>query len=102
MKPARRGLDGSIEAEAVESGQLQFLLDLNRLDDADRSVMSEPRQQRATGVIYRPETELESHYLHADLAAQFDARVWFQNTRAVAASRREPESGGEETFPFGV
>ncbi|MEQ8406194.1 MAG: protein-L-isoaspartate(D-aspartate) O-methyltransferase [Oceanicaulis sp.] len=102
VKAVRRGLESSIEAEAVESGQRQFLLDLNRLNDADRSVMSEPRLQRAIGVIYRPETELQSHYLHADLAAQFDAWVWFQNTRAVGASGREPESGGEDTFPFGV
>ncbi|MGB5193319.1 MAG: erythromycin esterase family protein [Polyangiales bacterium] len=37
------------------------------------------------GVIYRPETELQSHYFQAALPWQFDAYVWFNETRAVEA-----------------
>jgi erythromycin esterase-like protein len=102
VKAVRPGLDGSLEAEARASGHPQFLLDMTALGGSARSVLSEPRLQRAIGVIYRPETELQSHYLHADAAAQFDALVWFTVTHAVAASQRDPDAGGRETFPFGV
>jgi erythromycin esterase-like protein len=39
--------------------------------------------QRAIGVIYRPETERQSHYFQARLARQFDAIVYFDQSRAV-------------------
>jgi protein-L-isoaspartate(D-aspartate) O-methyltransferase len=39
--------------------------------------------ERAIGVIYRPETELQSHYFQAALPWQFDAYCWFNETRAV-------------------
>ena len=42
-----------------------------------------PRLERAIGVIYRPETELASHYFHAELARQFDEFIWFDRTEAV-------------------
>ncbi|MFP4518683.1 MAG: protein-L-isoaspartate(D-aspartate) O-methyltransferase [Oceanicaulis sp.] len=102
VKAVRPGLEGSIEAEAVQSGQPRFFLDMNALSTAARSVMTEPRLQRAIGVIYRPQTELQSHYLHADLARQFDAWVWFETTRPVAASQKDPDPGARETFPFAV
>ena len=46
--------------------------------------LSEPRLERAIGVVYRPDTELASHYFQAVLPAQFDEYVWFDETRAVA------------------
>jgi erythromycin esterase-like protein len=61
--------------------------------------------ERATGVIYRPETEWVSHYFHADLAAQFDVLLHFDETRAVEPMERTSEwDAGElaETYPFGV
>jgi len=33
--------------------------------------------------VYRPDTELESHYFQAVLPAQFDEYVWFDQTEAV-------------------
>jgi protein-L-isoaspartate(D-aspartate) O-methyltransferase len=42
-----------------------------------------PRLERAIGVVYRPDTELESHYFQAILPAQFDEYVWFDETGAV-------------------
>jgi len=42
-----------------------------------------PRLERAIGVIYRPETELQSHYFHASLPYQFDAWIWLDETHAV-------------------
>ena len=41
----------------------------------------EPRLERFIGVIYRPETERWSHYSEAILPQQFDAWVWFDETR---------------------
>jgi erythromycin esterase-like protein len=40
-------------------------------------------RERAIGVIYRPDTELQSHYFVADLLDQFDAVYHFDVTRAV-------------------
>jgi erythromycin esterase-like protein len=67
-----------------------------------RAALGAPRLERAIGVIYRPYTELQSHYFGAVLPEQFDAFVWFNETTAVtpladAGPAREPE-----TFPFGV
>ncbi|MDQ3368637.1 MAG: erythromycin esterase family protein [Myxococcota bacterium] len=39
--------------------------------------------ERAIGVIYRPSTELQSHYFAANIAAQFDAVIHFDTARAL-------------------
>jgi len=41
------------------------------------------RLERFIGVIYRPATELQSHYAETSLAQQFDAFLWFDETTAV-------------------
>ena len=48
----------------------------------------EPRLERAIGVIYRPETERLSHYFYARLPEQFDARIHFDQTRAIEPLER--------------
>ena len=54
-------------------------------------------------MIYRPETERWSHYSEAVLPEQFDAFVWFDETRALEAlGPPEPDHGLPETYPFGV
>src|SRR5262245_1475922 len=70
-----------------------------------RETLRDPKLKRAIGVIYRPDTERQSHYFHARLADQFDAVLHFDETRAVAPL--EPTADWEagevpETFPFGV
>jgi erythromycin esterase-like protein len=45
--------------------------------------LSQPMLERAIGVVYRPETEYSSHYFQAVLAEQFDAYVWFEETKAI-------------------
>jgi protein-L-isoaspartate(D-aspartate) O-methyltransferase len=60
-----------------------------------------PRLERAIGVIYRPETELASHYFHAVLPRQFDEWVWFDETRAVRPLQTHELEGTPETYPFG-
>ncbi|MDI6838390.1 MAG: erythromycin esterase family protein, partial [Rhizobiaceae bacterium] len=55
------------------------------------------------GVIYRPETERRSHYVEASLSSQFDAYVWFDETRAVHPLTVHSEHEGvPETYPFGL
>ena len=62
----------------------------------------EPRLERAIGVIYRPETERQSHYFFAHLAGQFDAVVHIDETRAVEPLERTVEwqrAEPPETYP---
>lgn len=65
-------------------------------------VLSQSLLERAVGVVYRPQSELLSHYFEAVLADQFDAYVWFEETRAVTPLGRERPHGAPETWPFGL
>jgi erythromycin esterase-like protein len=102
-KRVRPALAGSYEAVFHETQVARFLL---RCRDGDAArALSEPRLERAIGVIYRPDTERQSHYFNARLADQFDAVVHFDDTKAVEPLERTAEwEAGEvpETFPFGV
>lgn len=64
--------------------------------------LSHPLLERAVGVVYRPQSELLSHYFEAVLADQFDAYVWFEETRAVTPLGHERPKGAPETWPFGL
>ncbi len=66
------------------------------------SALSEVLLERAIGVVYRPRSELTSHYFQAVLAEQFDAWVWFEETRAVTPLGHERPHGAPETWPFGL
>ncbi len=80
-----------------------FLLPLRRPRRAEvRDELMAQRLERAIGVIYRPETELASHYFHAVLPAQFDEYVWFDETRAVTPLAAAPPRGVPDTYPFGL
>ena len=50
---------------------------------AVRDELTPLRLERAIGIVYRPETELESHCFHAVLPRQFDEYVWFDESHAV-------------------
>ena len=80
----------------------RFLLDLKR-DEALRERLLERRLERFIGVIYRPKTELRSHYADASLPQQFDAFVWFDKTTAVTPLGPEhARAGVPDTYPFGL
>jgi erythromycin esterase-like protein len=64
IKPVRPGLAGSWEALFHDTGIARFAL-LLRGNSKLAQALSTPRLQRAIGVIYRPETERQSHYLMA-------------------------------------
>ena len=80
-----------------------FLLPLRQpLKEITRKKLLVERLERAIGVIYRPETELQSHYFYASLANQFDEYIWFDETRAVDPLSKETMKGMPDTFPFGL
>jgi erythromycin esterase-like protein len=101
VRPARRE---SYEALFHEVDVPNFFLNLR--DDVDLSShLRMERLERAIGVIYRPETELMSHYFHARLSDQFDAILHYDHTRAVEPLERTAEWDAgevEETFPSGL
>ncbi len=67
-----------------------------------REALMAPRLERAIGVIYRPESELMSHYFEACLPLQFDEFIWFDGTHAVTPLPTSPAPKLPETYPFGV
>jgi protein-L-isoaspartate(D-aspartate) O-methyltransferase len=93
----------SYERVCHDSGVPRFLLDLTPgRDEALLKRLAEPRLERFIGVIYRPETERWSHYSEAVLSRQFDAYVWFDETRALQPLQPyESHAGVPDTFPFG-
>jgi erythromycin esterase-like protein len=103
-KRVRNGLDGSVEAVFHQIGKPRFLLTFGSGQTIDE-IFSEAILERAIGVIYRPETERQSHYFHAQLSRQFNAVIHIDETRAVEPLERSAEwEKGEpaETFPFGI
>lgn len=99
VRPSR---DDSYERLCHDSGIPRFLLDFN-VDKDLRRKLEEPRLERFIGVIYRPETELMSHYSQASLPRQFDSYVWFDRTSAVTPLGPEhARPGAPETYPFGL
>jgi protein-L-isoaspartate(D-aspartate) O-methyltransferase len=101
LVPAR---SGSYEAICHEAGVPGFILQLrDPVREEVRDELEEPRLERAVGVIYRPETELQSHYFQASLPHQFDAYIWFDETKAVDPLRGAPTAPGLfDTYPFGL
>jgi protein-L-isoaspartate(D-aspartate) O-methyltransferase len=98
----------SYERQCHDSGVPRFLLDLRPGEpgsqrDALRRRLAQPRLERFIGVIYRPDTERWSHYSQCVLPEQFDAYVWFDETRALEPlGEEEPDHGVPDTFPFGM
>lgn len=99
VRPSR---PDSYERQFHDAGVARGLLEFRR-DERLRRRLLEPRLERFIGVIYRPNTELQSHYAEASMPRQFDAFLWFDETNAVAplgpAHRR---AGLPDTYPFGL
>jgi protein-L-isoaspartate(D-aspartate) O-methyltransferase len=96
-------LEGSYERLFHDTGTPGFLLPLRKPASKEvRAGLTRPRLERAIGVIYRPETELQSHYFQAVLPEQFDEYVWLDKTRAVSPLATEELKGMPDTYPFGL
>jgi protein-L-isoaspartate(D-aspartate) O-methyltransferase len=64
--------------------------------------LAKPRLERAIGVVYRPESELASHYFEAVLPRQFDEYVWIDRTSAIRPFDTAQLAGLPDTYPFGL
>jgi erythromycin esterase-like protein len=85
-----------------DAGLGRSFTDLRNASAGLRQALAKPRLERAIGVIYRPDTEFHSHYFEAVLPEQFDAYMWFEETKAVAPLEAGTPNGVPETYPFGV
>lgn len=103
-KRVRPGLVGSVEDIFHRVGVDRFLVIPSEGTRCGRALRPE-LLERAIGVIYRSETERQSHYFAASVSRQFDAIIHIDETRAVEPLERTVKwEAGEaaETFPTGV
>lgn len=103
-KQVRPALSDRFEELFHEVGEKSFLVPLGR-DSQVAETLRSPRLERAIGVIYRPDTERQSHYFRARLADQFDAVIHIDETRAVEPLERTArweEGEVPETYPHAV
>lgn len=100
VKPLRASLPESQERQSHNAGIDRFLLGLRtHVHGTTRRALSDPRLERFIGMTYRPETERWSHYAECRLPEQFDAWVWFDETRAI--SPLPAPAAHKDTWPFG-
>jgi len=111
-KKVRVGLPNSYELLFHQSGVPNFCLIMRssdpeihaEIDTVAIKELAKERLQRAIGVVYRPETERQSHYFFTSLPYQFDAMIHFDETSALQPLDTESylEAEEPETYPFGV
>ena len=102
--PVRPARADSYESLMHDTEIPAFTLNLKKPSRVADSLRT-PMRERAIGVIYRPESELASHYFKAALSDQFDAIIHFDESCAVEPIELEAKkSCGEpaETFPSGI
>jgi len=103
IKTVRPSLADSYERLCHDSGVGRFLLDLREGHNEEaRDALWASKLERFIGVIYRPETERWSHYAESSLPGQFDAWLWFDETRAVTPLPGVVHAGEDDTYPFGL
>lgn len=80
----RPALVGSYSRLFHDSGIPNFML-VFRGNERLTHELGVTRLERAIGVIYKPQTERQSHYFGAKMSKQFDAVIHFDTTSAVKA-----------------
>jgi erythromycin esterase-like protein len=78
----RPAIPGSYSRLFHETGIPNFLLVFRGNESLTRE-LDRRRLERAIGVVYKPETERQSHYFEARMAKQFDAVIHFDITNPV-------------------
>jgi len=103
VKDIRDSHPDSYERACHDSHVGNFFLPLGREGDEELTEqLMEQRLERAIGVIYRPQTELASHYFRATLPRQFNEYIWLDRTTAVQPLDTKKLDGVPDTYPFGV
>jgi erythromycin esterase-like protein len=103
-KNIRPGLPGSVEELSHGIGLSEYMLSFPIASRA-AEVLRSARLERAIGVIYRPDTERQSHYFRCRLSDQFDAVIHLDETRALEPLERTARwEAGEApaTYPYAV
>jgi erythromycin esterase-like protein/predicted phosphoribosyltransferase len=103
-KWVRPALPDSVEELSHEVGEKAFLVSFGAASPVVEALRS-ARLERAIGVVYRPESERQSHYFRTRVADQFDAVIHIDETRALEPLERTARwEKGEvpETYPFTV
>ncbi|WP_374300035.1 erythromycin esterase family protein [Paracoccus sp. (in: a-proteobacteria)] len=102
VKTVRPSHPDSFERLCHDTGIDGFLLDL-RANALLAEGLSRSLLQRFIGVIYRPETELQSHYMQARPGRQYDGWIWFDRTQALVGTGPGGAHGEvPDTWPFGL
>ncbi len=111
VRPAAEGsYEHLFHRVSANSPESLSAFSLHLRDPVRRALREEliPSQlERAIGVVYRPDSEMLSHYFYASLPLQFDEYIWFDETRAVrplALPTRAVHAMNDvpETYPFGL
>lgn len=100
----RPSLEGSYERLFHDTGLSRFLVVLRGGGELTQALRPS-RLERAIGVIYRPDTERQSHYFSCRLADQLDVVVHLDETRAIEPLDRVAgwvTEDAPETFPTGM
>jgi erythromycin esterase-like protein/predicted phosphoribosyltransferase len=103
-KVVRPGLPDSVEGLFHDAGQASSVLRFDAAPDSEELLRSAVLH-RAIGVVYRPRTERQSHYLRARVADQYDAVIHVETTTAVEPLDRAAlweQAEAPETFPYAV
>lgn len=103
VKQVRPSIEKSYERIFHQVNIPNFLFALKNPKSSEvHDELLKSRLERAIGVIYRPETELASHYFHAVLPKQFDEYIWFDKTHAVNPFQTTELEALPDTYPFGL
>lgn len=92
----------SYEALLHATGRDRFFLPLL---GPTADAVEDARLERAIGVVYRPDSELASHYFSAQLASQFDAVFHVDETSALVPLDGQElpcREGLQDTYPSGL
>ena len=96
-RTVRPALAGSVERLLHEAGIAEGAFDLRG------GLLGDELLQRMIGVIYRPETERSSHYVHARAAGQYDILVHLDGTTALDPLERwSAVEQPADTYPSGL
>lgn len=103
IKHVRPALPDSYERLMHLAEMDAFFLPLTKCRNQQlTSALAGRRLERAIGVIYRPDTERQSHYFDASLPNQFDEWIWFDETSAVHPLTTQQSAEHEPPHPFAV
>lgn len=103
VKQVRPALAESYERLMHLTEMEKFFLPLTKGKDPSLvSALTAQKLERAIGVIYRPDTERQSHYFQVSLPNQFDEWIWFDETSAVHPLTTQHLADCEPPHPFAI